>query len=139
MNTPSEARNFIQFTGLNCCGIREIYPIEDGKDARDTILSLCRLCSGNVDGWYSHNELPRLKRGTFEFCSLIFSQASGRNSYGYDLAKFIAANNLGDVVKGTPALNPNTGNSIVPWIWKVNRTALAKFWNNEIAGIQRTT
>lgn len=90
----------------NCCGIRESGGLEDDNDP---ITSLKNFQEDDARNW-SH---------------LIFSQAGKTFNYGVNLAAYIKANNLGEVVGMEDFhVNPNTGNPLKVWVWAPNRTAI---------------
>lgn len=90
---------------MSCCGMREI-----------TELS---LTSGPADATRKFISRARYDRWSFAFVTF-----NGRASYCAPFAKFIRKHKLGKVVGVGPKKNPNSGNSIVAYLWTPNRRAL---------------
>lgn len=110
------------FTGLNCCGIKELAGISQGSPA-NAIWSAGLLV----------NEFdPSMPRCRY----IIFSQAHSNmfksSGYGYDFAQYIRDNNLGEVFDQVPVgKNPNSGNQVKMWIWIFDSDAMKAWFEKE--------
>lgn len=92
---------------LSCCGIREITGITYGQTPRQVLTDI------NKD---------------FRAAFAIFSDNRGTDfRAGTALAAEIEKYGLGTVTCGGHKVNPNTGNSLKVWLWRVNRDALSQY------------
>jgi hypothetical protein len=102
---------------MNCCGIKELAPIEsftpDGA-----IRNVARRTMWGPSGRKDVLEWPT----NFRF--LIFSQAGTRAKYGTNMVKFIEDNKLGTVVEGGNGINPNSRRRVRVWVWTVDHDAV---------------
>lgn len=102
---------------LECCGLLELVDISDHcGDAESVLLNHAYDVSGNV-------------------CGVLFTQAS-RGTYGDKLANYIRKHQLGTVTSTRLGANPNTGNHIKLFVWKVNEKALDR-WINKMEDAEK--
>ena len=101
---------------MRCCGVKELNGISGDRSPEEVIRSLVH---GGV--WDSN----------FRF--LIFTEAGSRSRYGKNLAKFITDNALGDVVKSSKGINPNSRRVLTVWTWNVDHAGVRK-WIKENSG-----
>jgi len=92
-----------------CCGIHELGYIRSDPSPEDTLMSF----------HYSHLH-----------AHVIFSVTSAdtkNHKKGHDLANFIKANKLGDVVTTPAKPNPDHDGTIKAWLWTPNKKNLKAF------------
>ncbi len=90
---------------LGCCGIGELSNFTDPKN------SVCYV-AGEIAN-YRFN-------GTY----IIFSRTGV--SGGKPLADYITEHKLGELTTLGAKQNPNSGNALKVWLWKIDRRALLK-------------
>lgn len=108
--------NYIVISSLNCCGIKEIAGI--AGDPQDGIIR--DVCES------------RYRYGTR--CAYYIYSDTNSQEYAKELTKFIRENDLGHVEKMRDARNPNSGNKLNAYVWKVNELKLYA-WGKEKCGI----
>jgi len=114
-----------------CCGVGEITGISDYIKKPEQALhglftSIEELYDTRKAKWFQEVSL------SIPDCPImIFTQAYSKPrksaGYGYDLKRYIEENNLGVVVAGKEARNPNTDNYVTAFIWTLNRSGI-KAW-----------
>lgn len=87
---------------MRCCGIKEMTNVQNS-----TVRQMVTLVKSTQSPF------------------IVFSTVRGTN--GKDLASYIKLNGLGTATKNKPALNPNSGNMLTVWVWRVDRKALKAF------------
>ncbi len=103
---------------IDCCGIAELVDIQLARTPEDAILPVYR--------------------GTHDQGIILFSEARLRDNgsltdwkgIGNQIRDFIRAKKLGTVVQLPTTKNPNSGNHVRAYLWRVNRTAMMK-WGEE--------
>lgn len=111
-----------------CCGMQELDGISDHPSSpKQALLEACEDLIG-------YNE--ELAVGDLDFRLVVFTQATSPRSrkdvskgYGYRMAAFIEANDLGTLVRGRAGVNPNSGNLLTGWLWTVNTINLVRWYN----------
>ena len=74
----------------------------------------------------------------FPAAFFTFTGVSRTNSaYGERFAEFIEKEGLGTVTASERAKNPNSGNYIRIWTWKIDHPALTKWWAKRRKGANR--
>lgn len=101
----------MEIEGLTCCAIQEID--RPCKMANDSLAEICRAryVDENTCAFY------------------IYSAISGEDTGQKNLTKYIKSEKLGEVLKTKSSINPNSGNRITVWIWRVNKKNLKAWWN----------
>lgn len=103
---------------LACCGVKELNGISyDNHTPYALLLEFCKDFINNSDD-------P-------EFAHVVFTQAGAKARYGINLAAYITRHKLGTIVRSAVAVNPNTSNPLVAFIWTINRPALRKWYVKE--------
>lgn len=92
--------------GLACCGIKELEGIIEDDDPVDSIKSYV------TSGW----------SGAF----VVYSDISDDFRIGENLTDYIRTQELGTVQSQT-SHNPNSGNELRMYVWKIDRTKLAEW------------
>lgn len=106
----------IQLTSLSCCGISELDGLSAyATDSEQAFMDLC----DDTDAYESDG-----RASAFGCGALIFTQAGKNQKYGTNFAKFIEKHGLGEVTQVPTFRNPNTGNPIATFVWKVNSKAV---------------
>lgn len=112
----------LQLNRTMCCGQRELHGIQDYTDYHPykkctpvQIISFVQeqMAHGGRDGVF-----------------VTFAAANGHGELshqGEDLAKYIRAKKLGTLFSPRAARNPNSGNMLRVWLWRVDRVALRKW------------
>lgn len=59
---------------------------------------------------------------------IFFSVISTYSKKGKDLASLIKKEKLGTVIKTNKAVNKNTNNELIMYVWTVNKTNFNRFW-----------
>jgi hypothetical protein len=90
-----------------CCGISEIVNIYDDECPENTLMEV---------------EPNR--------CGVAFFSDINGYGYGRQLERLIKKCRLGAVIALPPTVNPNSGNKVKVWSWKVNNRAL-KAWQKK--------
>lgn len=92
---------------MTCCGIKELEGIQ-GSSPESIVNDI-------AEDWFS--DTPR--------AFIVFS-CQQKNKAGNHLATYIKRNGLGSVVRDKAKYNPNSGNPISVWLWRVNNAAIRK-------------
>lgn len=108
-------------TDTACCGLGEVDNINGEKPEE-----ILRNIKNNFKKFYPDDEWGY---GEFNGTFLIFSDIR-KKKYGKDLAKYIVKNNLGEVGTLPSNKNPNSGNSLKVWLWRINFITLAEWYKN---------
>lgn len=94
-----------------CCGIRELDGVQ-GSNAGEIVLNAAQQwCEDDMDA-------------AFIFFSVIDMYAST----GKALQEYIKKQKLGSVTRMRPTHNPNSGNMLTMYVWRVNKTNLRRYW-----------
>ncbi len=96
---------------VTCCGIRELDGVQ-GRPAHDTIVDDANEYFGD-DAERAH---------------IFFSVIGNYALSGRALAAYITKNRLGTVIRTKRAVNGNTGNPLIMYVWTVNKTTFKRFW-----------
>ena len=97
------------FTHISC-GVRQLYNVELIHEKYEWLRELKQLAKGNGD-----------------FAYLIFSDVIREEIGGKILAEEIVKAGLGSIGKSEEAINPNTGNRICVWLWRVTPKQITSF------------
>lgn len=119
----------LELNRTRCCGLRELHGIQFGTfDPAGKEYQWSHPTPEEIV-WYVKGRM--FAEANARDCAFITFSAS--NEYGHDyrigdkLSAFIAKNRLGTVHKMKPARNPNSGNMLKAYLWRVNREAMKKF------------
>lgn len=104
---------------MECCGLRELSELSNFNSSREALLGLIGTIQEN-DG-----ENP----GKWLFGVIIFTEA-GRGTYATRFAKYIAAKRLGAVTAVPSFYNPNSGNQVRMFVWRINHAAVGRWANS---------
>lgn len=105
-------------TGTNCCGVTEIDGIMGVEP--DEILKGIR---SEVVAYSDY------RRDTLVMqCAHVMFTDLGNQEWAKKLAKFIAKNDMGLVIRTKARRNPNTGRNVGVWIWSVAPKAVKKWY-----------
>lgn len=106
---------------MNCCGLQELDGLSNHP--RDPEASFMALVEDNGIG-------NNLDANIFGCGGFIFTQAgTNKTVYGKNFAKFIEANKLGTVTMMPGFKNPNTGNTIITFLWVINQKGIKPLYN----------
>ena len=106
---------------FECCGIRELSPIQRHTPEKIIIEQL-------EDHYYwSRNDVKSENDWPANFRFVVFSQAGSNSEYGEKLNAFILENKLGTTVETEKAQNPNSHRMLKVWVWTVDHRAV-KSW-----------
>lgn len=95
--------SYVNINGLHCCGVKEIQGISgDPVDGIIRDVAGHRYYSGQRCAYY------------------LFTDNRLEPTKGKELANFIEKNKLGTITIAPRARNPNSGNIITTFMWKVN-------------------
>lgn len=100
---------------VSCCGVREYNGLQ----------------------MYSNKEIVQeVADDMFKMCNdYKFVILTDNNDYGWNdskgLLRYIQKHKLGTVTKTDKAMNPNSGNFIQVFVWKVDITKLKKWYDNK--------
>lgn len=94
-----------------CCGIRELNGVE-GADAEELLLDAAR----------QHTTCGRSAAYIFFSCTAPYKKNVKK------LAALIKKNKLGKVTMTEAIRNPNSGNSLTMWVWRVENQKLRSYW-----------
>jgi hypothetical protein len=103
----------MEFNNLYNCGLVEMAGISEFRTAEGCVAAVVDYFKG----------IPSVSH-------FIFSQAMTRkirSGYGFRLAAYITKNQLGTVTASDSAVNPNSGNYIVVFVWAVDRKAISSW------------
>lgn len=105
----------------SCCAVDDIGGLSDTK-------SPCLAVQ-----YTAHKQFSEEEPAAF----YIFTETT-KGSYGRRLKAYIEKRGLGSVVVAPAKKNPNSENSVRPYMWVVNRGALRKFWKENKTDIYCT-
>jgi hypothetical protein len=93
---------------LQCCGINELADIDSDQDPVQSLMTVQPHCQAFI----------------------LFSDVQENNadySCGKQLVAEIKKHKLGTCTQLRPSENPNSGNMVKPWLWKVNNDRLEAY------------
>ena len=122
---------------LHCCGIKELKGISYVKP-QQAVQDFCFqrtapeiIVASYITTSRDLQAFQQLRRQRFGCAFVLFTQAYAgdrTDGYGDTLSAFIHTHGLGDVTIGGKGVNPNTGNIVTVYLWKVNHNALERWW-----------
>lgn len=136
LTDPNYPNTRVDYT--HCCGTLEAHGISACTTAeqmvKNIILSYWDVRARNG----GHRNIASLLKGyktpfpIFSASHIIFYQAmnpkeDNPRAYGEELLSYLHEHDLGVVVRGMPQVNPNSGNTITPFIWALHPDTLLKW------------
>ena len=91
-----------------CCGIRSLWDIQT-EDPAEVI----------VEAW------EEIDNEGLSAPFIMFADNT-ENRSGHRLARYIKKHKLGSINRTRPALNPNSDNMLVIWLWKIDEQAVRR-------------
>ena len=98
-----------------CCGMCELNELQSGP-----VASLAALAAWQ-EGYYGFG--TDFTSGNFKPMVIFSDRVNYQN--GEELAEFIRAKRLGNLVTIKPVRNPNSGYNVQGWLWRIDK----KRWN----------
>lgn len=99
---------------MECCGYSEIHYLQLYNGNFLQAMRELELLS-----WHEENPVCG---------AVIFTQAGAKATYGDRFARDIVKNKLGSVTKIPAFTNPNTGNKIVSYVWRLNKKNVKAYY-----------
>lgn len=114
--TLFDFNNYVTETRVNhttCCGLCELHWLDDGPVPALAALAAWQKGAKGFegDGYNRHGNFKPL---------VVFTDAVAYKN-GKELADFIVKNKLGTVVTLPSSRNPNSGNMVQAWLWRIDR------------------
>lgn len=117
----------MQLCNTQCCGMRELDCV-GGRDltAEQALEKFLQVLPYRID----YGDPERRRVAVLQFALVTFTgvvrrvrqdhYSDRKDDYGQAFADLVVREGLGEVVAGPEAVNPNTGNTVRCWIWRIN-------------------
>jgi hypothetical protein len=115
----------LELNRTKCCGLRELHGIQIARERlREGMFDWCVPTPDEIVLFVKDQFLNNARDCAF----VVFAGAQVRGiKCGMALASFIKKHNLGSMATHSACRNPNSGNQLRVWIWKVNRRAVKRW------------